>query len=561
MPEVPSFRQLYSHVHVSMGDHEATDESVQGDEESAPEPAARAPAPRPATAVPRPVPSTPMDMPTTAETVADLKRRLGKELYRMELDLAGGGRIAGKPCDCQPGDALVYTISEHGGTLLPCAQAYKRRSSHMLSHTGEVREVTDHMSRRFSGLMHEFKWAYSNIPLRVTPEHPLYVIKDGWRPNWRCAYGGLKEADLAWVRAADVGGKDFIGFPRFLTTSDMDIITPDLAELLGWYVAEGSHSRNDAHRIVLSLGHHEREEIARVSDFMKHSFGEYPKRYDRATAVDLTYNHGEFTTIFSSFGHNAQTKHLPYWFLRLPEAKQARFLKGLFDGDGHLSKYGISFCTASAQLAFQLRLMLFRLGILHALAERHMQEGNIGGRIIHSNGPYYFITISGEAMQRLTEIAGFDWAPASSRNPGNHGWVSEGYVFLPMRASATTPFDGLVYNFSIDQDESYLTPNGAVHNCLSKKHELGLEATAEELIPLDADPVYNQLLGWLKTHSPTFEPAEIAKHPPEYYQELAREVRAIRKRVMGTDNLGALLNQDDKAKVLDKIRGMMEAAK
>lgn len=98
-------------------------------------------------------------------------------------------------------------------------------------------------------------------------------------------------------------------------------------------------------------------------------------------------------------------------------------------------------------------------------------------------------------------------------------------------------------------------------DCLSKKHELGLEATAEELIPLDANPVYNQLLSWLKTHSPTFEPAEIAKHPPEYYQELAREVRAIRKRVLGTDNLGALLNQDDKAKVLDKIRGMMEAAK
>ena len=41
-----------------------------------------------------------IETPTTEETVAELNRRLGKELYRMELDLAGGARIAGKPCDC-----------------------------------------------------------------------------------------------------------------------------------------------------------------------------------------------------------------------------------------------------------------------------------------------------------------------------------------------------------------------------------------------------------------------------------------------------------------------------
>ncbi len=52
---------------------------------------------------PSPVPVQPLattEMPTTSETVQELKRRLGKEIYRMEMDLQGGGRIAGKPCDC-----------------------------------------------------------------------------------------------------------------------------------------------------------------------------------------------------------------------------------------------------------------------------------------------------------------------------------------------------------------------------------------------------------------------------------------------------------------------------
>jgi hypothetical protein len=39
-------------------------------------------------------------LPTSAETTHELKRRLARELYRAELDLAGGLKIAGKACDC-----------------------------------------------------------------------------------------------------------------------------------------------------------------------------------------------------------------------------------------------------------------------------------------------------------------------------------------------------------------------------------------------------------------------------------------------------------------------------
>jgi len=49
----------------------------------------------------RPDPNTSgIALPTAEETTIELKRRLAKELYRMELDLAAGLKIAGKPCDC-----------------------------------------------------------------------------------------------------------------------------------------------------------------------------------------------------------------------------------------------------------------------------------------------------------------------------------------------------------------------------------------------------------------------------------------------------------------------------
>jgi hypothetical protein len=45
-------------------------------------------------------PTHKMPMPTSEETTYELKRRLARELYRAELDLVGGLKIAGKPCDC-----------------------------------------------------------------------------------------------------------------------------------------------------------------------------------------------------------------------------------------------------------------------------------------------------------------------------------------------------------------------------------------------------------------------------------------------------------------------------
>jgi len=55
---------------------------------------------------------------STEETIADLKHRLGKELYRLELDLLTGGRIAGRPCDCFAKHALgLEAITEELMTM------------------------------------------------------------------------------------------------------------------------------------------------------------------------------------------------------------------------------------------------------------------------------------------------------------------------------------------------------------------------------------------------------------------------------------------------------------
>jgi hypothetical protein len=80
--------------------------------------------------------------------------------------------------------------------------------------------------------------------------------------------------------------------------------------------------------------------------------------------------------------------------------------------------------------------------------------------------------------------------------------------------------------------------SGKPCDCLSKaKHSAGIEATAEELMSYEANPLYGRVISWVNSHATVFEPSEIAKRPPEYYQAIAPEVRAFRKEVMGTEKM------------------------
>ena len=87
---------------------------------------------------------------------------------------------------------------------------------------------------------------------------------------------------------------------------------------------------------------------------------------------------------------------------------------------------------------------------------------------------------------------------------------------------------------------SGLRISGKPCDCLSEKHSLMLEAAAEEMMSYESNPVYGQIIDWLKLHQAEFPPQEIAKRPPEHYQRYVPEIRKFRKAVMGTEALSAL---------------------
>ncbi|MDD4874610.1 MAG: LAGLIDADG family homing endonuclease [Dehalococcoidales bacterium] len=478
---------------------------------------------------------------STKETVDYQNREIGKDLLSMETHCVQGFKINGRPCDCLVGNTLIYNEN----APIPI----KGIGDKVFSHTGIVREVTQHMSRNYDGALREIRVSYSNVPLLITPEHPIWGIPDAWKNNWSCN-GGLSEEDIKWVAASSMSPGSFIAFPRIKRIVDMEIITPNLAEILGWYVAEGSKDkpRDDCfgHRIIFSLCKNEIDNIKRLSSLINKCFGSEPIIRERETTTQVEYTNSAFSNIFADFGIGAHYKQIPNWFIYLPPEKQYRFLNGYFHGDGTNRGRGIEATTVSSRLAYGLRLVLFRLGVLHGVHEAKQSNGLIQGRPIIGNGRRYNIHISGEAARAFGAEIGMgiheSFFTSDKRMLSNWGYVTDNYVFLPVKSNEGVTFNGTVYNISVKEDESYLTINGAVHNCGQSRHLLHLEKLADEALAMVDNPeIYTRIHDWINRLGPRCTVAMVEKGTyVKEYSKFASEARDLRKELLGTLDPSAL---------------------
>jgi len=80
-------------------------------------------------------------------------------------------------------------------------------------------------------------------------------------------------------------------------------------------------------------------------------------------------------------------------------------------------------------------------------------------------------------------------------------------------------------------------------DCLHKHTEMGLLPIVEELVTMDANPVYDRVINWSEEHLPEFTVDAVTRNDPEHYRGLAPSIRELRKELLGTEHLSALTNR------------------
>ena len=343
----------------------------------------------------------------------------------------------------------------------------------VLTAAGEYKRVAARIDHFYSGPLYHVRVKCFG-ELKATPEHPFIAVRRTWgRHKHNTEFREEK------VEAANLRTGDYVVFPVMQKVVDMTAfpinfskkvkdtrsnplpaevaVDADFLRLLGYYAAEGSsHKRS----LIFSLNKNEVDLIQDILSLMKSIFGltGRTEAKDEGSGIDVVFHSSYLAEIFGGlFGRNAEDKRIPHEMMFLPPLKQAALIRGLWRGEGDFKKAKARFTTTSVVLAEQMKLLLLRQGIVPIVGT---------GKAHQNHRTAYRLYVSyWRDYNRLAEMVGKSARKTSERDKRS-SVIKNGRVYLPVSQITTSPFEGHVYDLTMDDPgHTFVTNVGACGNC------------------------------------------------------------------------------------------------
>ena len=388
----------------------------------------------------------------------------------------------------------------------------------VLTHPGSYKRVYKTMKRKHTGTLCKIKFnGDSRQEMKITGGHPVLAVKRTkleqknivWTPEWMEAAKLEKFDYIAMPIERTVISKDerffSITLGRHPKTIDFKIATDkDFFRLVGYYMAEGSIIGD--HYLTFTFNKSEREYIEDVKALLEKFFGKAPLEYaEYKNGISLVLCSTLAARLFKQeFRKGAKNKSLPKWFMLESTEKQADFIKAYWRGDGsftnkkfkHGTKIAFRINTISEQLAEQTRDILLRLNIFASINIWKKKAPRNTSFVVYVGGSYLreFANIVNYAVNELAE-----GNLLIKQNLISYTHVTEDYAFTHIRSIIKEEVKDLeVFNFSVEEDESYISHGIVVHNCTAPSYSTdSLHAAVVEVIALEGAHVrYTTLQNW-----------------------------------------------------------------
>lgn len=249
-----------------------------------------------------------------------------------------------------------------------------------------------------------------------------------------------------FISSKNISFENWQNLPRYKTylVDKFINLNDEFLYMLGRWVGDGSIRHNNKNGINYAFHVDDIEGINRVRNFYENiGFNVYKNKVaKKGVALDIgtTILSDLFKSIFPDYKNNSYTKHLPSFFRKLNNDQLKILLTGLIDSDGHLRKYGESIKTTSFQLANEIKECL---NLLHIPAAVYVEKANTHNK--RNNATCYLISFSGVKTKLIT------------KDIYNNGYYSKITNIENFKSD-------YVYDITVEDDHSYLTSSGIVHN-------------------------------------------------------------------------------------------------
>lgn len=255
--------------------------------------------------------------------------------------------------------------------------------------------------------------------LSVTDEHPIYTYRNN---------------DFCWVKAKNLTIVDKIVY-NINTNNYRKEYSNDTLWLLGRYCADGYMENHSKHRPIFCIGSHKIEEFeSHIVDF------KYVINHSKRSCVEYKFLDDELYTLIKEFGTGALEKQIPNWIVDLPSEQLRYFLDGYLSGDGHKRRDRklTMFCTINENMFLSLQEIIIK--VHHVVPTVSVRTDN--RKETYSN----------------TYNAQF------SLNPKNQ-LIIDNKILVDIKSIERIEQDIEVFNFEVENDNSYTVNNVIVHNC------------------------------------------------------------------------------------------------
>src|SRR5438552_576370 len=255
--------------------------------------------------------------------------------------------------------------------------------------------------------------------LGATYNHALAAVDDKGEVVWREAQD-LREGDwLVIVKGGHLGfdrplpplGQQHPNSTRIRVPSEMN---SELAELLGLYMADGCTSSGG--RFIITVGTVDIEVMDRIRILMERNFGLAANRITEGEGggyVDVQFQCRDLVRWMERLGWvkgSSPNAFIPTEVLTGSADTARAFLRGLFEGDGHLhSSSGYpSFSTTSERLAIEAQQLLLSLGVVARRGSIRSRKTAFGHGVVHT-----LAIVDEDSVRTFSEEIGF----VSDRKP------------------------------------------------------------------------------------------------------------------------------------------------
>lgn len=382
-----------------------------------------------------------------------------------------------------------------------------QKGDEVMTHKGRYRKVYQTMKRLYSGKIYTMNYFGDSFHgLNITEEHPLLVVK---REHFR---DRNKTFEPEWMPASAVKMKDYLAIPipkATLSTSNVirteilhgrgrhapkcvDVSFPvekDFFRLLGYFYAEG-HIDNE-HYITFSFNSNEKEYIKDVDSLCKKYFGKdvihNRVRQNGQTLVVCSTRHARAWS--KLFGSRIGNKHIPECIYNAPLECLEALVNGMWRGDGSYDakKNMFRYNSVSYELTFGFRDALLRLGMPASVNYQIRKEPRM---------PMYTIVVPSPYNKHFGNIVGRSVKNGTKRGSPFH--IDEKYLYVPVRSIKTRQTRVDVYNFSVEDDESYVCEGVISHNCTAPTYSSDSlhSAVVEIFVKKNARVQYTTIQNW-----------------------------------------------------------------